>query len=314
MENKNMKRVMTTSEVTHAWAHQSQSDARNGKNTLYFQGRTIYSYGSHFVVATFVSNISGNTAVLFTTDRYSVTTAKHVGMVRRAISANQTVFNVPLENTFQQYRDVSTDGTLVNPSSFIRSYQDRIEAYSRLVARSRGVNIREHYYSTLVELVSEANQYCEFFMLPDRFIVPDDFDALKQELQRIDAQKRRDTIERNRKIEADNAFRIERWIAGDAITLPYNLETTFLRIEGDQMVTSRGVKVPLTHAVALLAVVRRCVERQSEFVRNGHNIRIGVYHVDRISTDGDLTAGCHFIKYAEIERIGAIIDGMQGGN
>ena len=47
-----MKRVVSTSQVLHLWAAQTQLDARNAKGSVFFCGRTCYSYGEHFPMAT----------------------------------------------------------------------------------------------------------------------------------------------------------------------------------------------------------------------------------------------------------------------
>jgi hypothetical protein len=43
-------------DVAHVWAHQLQSHARNKRGNFYFQGDTIYSYGSHFPIAKHVEH------------------------------------------------------------------------------------------------------------------------------------------------------------------------------------------------------------------------------------------------------------------
>ena len=87
-----MKRVVSTSEVPHLWAHQSQDSARNGQGSLYFDGDTIYSYGSHFPVARHVTGAHGRSAVLLTSRSHSITTARHVSGVHSAIPGSVPVF------------------------------------------------------------------------------------------------------------------------------------------------------------------------------------------------------------------------------
>lgn len=81
-----MKHVFSSAyDVAHLWAHQLQSDARCSNTQLYFEGTTIYSYGSHFPVGKIVENKRGEKAYLFNPDRYSVTTSKHQEVVMGAI-------------------------------------------------------------------------------------------------------------------------------------------------------------------------------------------------------------------------------------
>ena len=83
-----MRRVVKTDEVAHMWANQTQEEARNPGGNFYFRGATIYSYGSHFPIATLLND--GN--VLFTTRKYSNTTAKHVSMARGACSHKSVIY------------------------------------------------------------------------------------------------------------------------------------------------------------------------------------------------------------------------------
>jgi hypothetical protein len=46
-----MKHVFNSSEVPHIWALQQQNEGRNSQGNFYFNGATIYSYGSHFPIA-----------------------------------------------------------------------------------------------------------------------------------------------------------------------------------------------------------------------------------------------------------------------
>jgi len=75
-----MKTVHNPDMVAHLWANQSQECARNSGNTFYFEGSTIYSYGSHRPIAAFLPN----GAILWNDARYSNTTNRHQAKVMRA--------------------------------------------------------------------------------------------------------------------------------------------------------------------------------------------------------------------------------------
>src|SRR6267154_4925390 len=95
---KRKKTVFDTGEIPHLWAHKVQENARNAHGNLYFDGETIYSYGSHFPIARHVVNNptkkNPKPAVLFTTPSYSVTTSGHISAVRSAIPKDVPVFHV----------------------------------------------------------------------------------------------------------------------------------------------------------------------------------------------------------------------------
>ncbi len=83
------------SEVAHLWAHQLQDEAHYSGGNFYFDGRTIYSYGTHFPCGRIVFNKHGDKAYILNSDSYSNTTAKHMGDVRWAVPSYETTFEVP---------------------------------------------------------------------------------------------------------------------------------------------------------------------------------------------------------------------------
>jgi hypothetical protein len=93
------KRVFKHSrEVAHVWAQQRQAYGRNPTGNIYFDGHTIFSYGSHFPIARFVYGkggkpvmLDGKQVVLFTTRSYSPTTNGHLQDVRGALSGLDVV-------------------------------------------------------------------------------------------------------------------------------------------------------------------------------------------------------------------------------
>jgi hypothetical protein len=41
----------------------------------------------------------------------------------------------------------------------------------------------------------------------------------------------------------------------------------------------------------------------NSYQHNGHSIHIGHFRIDAIDTEGNVRAGCHFIKRDEMERL-----------
>ncbi len=69
------------------------------------------------------------------------------------------------------------------------------------------------------------------------------------------------------------------------------------------METSKGAEFPLEHALRLLPFVRN----GQPYKHNGHSFHVGTFRIDEIDAAGNVTAGCHYIKREEIERIAATI-------
>ena len=83
---------MNNSMVAHLWANEKKESGK-GSN-LFFEGRSIYSYGYHFEVGRIVRNKCGEKAYLLNDEYYSSSTCKHQRCVRSAIPTGSKVFSV----------------------------------------------------------------------------------------------------------------------------------------------------------------------------------------------------------------------------
>lgn len=76
-----------------------------------------------------------------------------------------------------------------------------------------------------------------------------------------------------------------------------------LRVDGDDILTSHGARIPLSAAPAVWAIVERCRtaggrDFSSALQRGGY--RVGDYALDSVGADGTLVAGCHSIPHSEL--------------
>jgi hypothetical protein len=99
--------------------------------------------------------------------------------------------------------------------------------------------------------------------------------------------------------EAKSADIIAAWRNGDTSAVlrnPWNLPV-MLRIrtfgadedvqhDVAQVETSRGARIPVSHAIRGLRFVRSVVQRGEAFQTNGHTFHLGHYKIDRIDVDG----------------------------
>lgn len=283
---------MNNKQVAHLWANKSR-DGAHGSH-FFFEGDTIYSYGTHFPIARHHKGV-----VLFTTKGYSVTTAKHKGYVWSACN-HLTVFHV--------------SNPTVNPGkAAVAEYASRIKDASLAVARARDP---EWQLKVLQELIAEGNAFCTHFKFKTRFSAPTslDFEALKQKSRVEQARKAKATAAKNARIAAQNAETIQRWIAGETgVSLPWNIQTVYLRyrakLNNDNapdhiMETSRGATVPLADAERAFRFVM--LKRQAGWKRNGEQFPIGEFHLDAVNEFG-VIAGCHRVAWDEIERFAALM-------
>jgi|SRR5579862_37255 len=316
-QQKRQRKVFPTSEIPHLWFHQTQSDARSQGN-ISFDGDTIYSYGSHFPIARHVKNASGRkSAVLFTTRRYSVTTSGHCSSVRQAIPSGTVVFDVP------NVRSDSWSGNVIdhaaNLEHFVKESQDALAKSRR--ARSSG----EWELKAAFGYRETAKAYASFFRVPcpkfDFLPTGKELKALKAQIaeraerhkasQALAAQRENERRAERHRIEMlDFAEKSVLWRQGNPnVRLPWGADT-LLRIKGDEVETSRGARVPVSHAKRGLRFVRSVIASGQEYVSNGHTLHLGHYAIDRIETDGTLHAGCHVIKYAEIEALAPALEAL----
>lgn len=125
-------------EVAHVWAQQTQY--QGSASNMFFDGKSIYSYGRHFEIARFITD----DIVFFTTKNYSNSTAKHKSKVWRAIS-HKTVFTV---DSFVHGGDV--DG-----------YIKRIDKALTEAVRAR--TLAQYKFDYVRGLESEFRSYLDIF-------------------------------------------------------------------------------------------------------------------------------------------------------
>jgi hypothetical protein len=305
MRIKRQKHVFETGEIPHLWAHRTQGDARNRQGNLYFEGDTIYSYGSHFPIARHVVDKADGRAVLFTTASYSATTSGHCSAVRSAIPSGIPVFHVP-----EVYADTTANGS---HEENLKHYTETTEEHVTKCARSRLSFNKEWHHNRAEELRREALVYCKFFRLPRPDIkpIPALDSKLLEKIRQSEAQRAAEKAEQTKRERAEAIARqqelITKWRAGQYSGCLYDVPA-MLRIDGDEVLTSRGVRFPVSHAKRALAFVRKVREFGQAYVRNGHTIHLGAYAIDRIEPDGTVKAGCHVVSWQEIERIAPFLD------
>lgn len=286
-----MRTVVSNKELPHLWAHQTQSHARNGNDTFYFSGDTIYSYGSHFPIAKHVTNSRGDKAILFTTSGYSTTTSQHISLVRHSIPGGVLVFNVDL------YKHVFT------PETEIAHYNERIQALERSAVRRRSEDRKNWDLGEAASVHSEAVEFARFFDISTPVVpLTTDMESLKKAVAEEAARKAQETREKALEAERKYADDISQWLEGKPVYFPHDADTA-LRVKGDVVETSKGAVFPVSHAKLGLKIVDSVVKKGEVWKPNGHSIHLGNYHIDRIDANGTVHAGCHVVKYKAINRI-----------
>lgn len=288
--------LKNSSEVAHIWAQQNQKEGRCGN--LFFEDKSIYSYGRHFEIARFINDDT----VLFTTRTYSRTTAKHKHMVWSAIS-HKTVFDVP--------RFDDNNGNAV-------WFLERIEETKRRALRS--LSCGYHLKHETENIIADAVRYARRFKISAKFrakigkldklrALDEVFTAKEKDVLRareLSNKKRIATREANEKIKHALAYEkylkeIEEWKIGTLEQAPYSSwwnTPVVLRVKDDRIETSKGAQITVKTALRLWGALQA--------KQNVDGFKLDNYEAQGLE-NGILTVGCHKIPYAELERIAGIL-------
>lgn len=235
--------------VAHAWAHDA-GRYRRGFNMFWEgdgAGRVIYSYGYHFPIARVVEAPDGRDVALFTTEEYSVSTSQHKGITRRAIPPDVPIFDVP---------DVMAETESVhraNHESMVTEMQACLAKATR--ARVHGAS----WLGQAERWGRQANEYAAAFGLEVEPVEAAELSPTA--LERIKAAEAEERArERARTREA-----MERWKSGATDKAPHTSRPA-LRVRGEMLETSWGIRVPLRDAIPVLKLALRCAAVGREFV------------------------------------------------
>lgn len=269
---------MNNPQVAHLWANKSRQSA-NGSH-FYFEGDTIYSYGSHFPIARHHKG-----AVLMTSKSYSPSTAKHKAIIRMACR-HLEVFTVS---------DVRS-----NPSAkMVKEYQDRIKSAVDQLGRMRSPGNWD--IERVTSLIDEGNRFCTRFDRARRFeqLSPEFLAQIRERAEKAEARKAVLRATKRQRQEEREAKAIAEWIAGERDALGYYIHRIFLRLKGENVETSRGAVISRydAHRTFCFAMSKR----ESGWHRNGEQFAIGDFQLDAVNEFG-IIAGCHRIDWAEIIR------------
>lgn len=302
-----MKTVFDTRMVAHIWAQQKQPHGRGGN--LFFEGRTIYSYGKHFPIATFHTVKGKGTCVLFTTDGYSVSTTRHCSYVRRSIRPENPIFNVPKIMPAFEYGPDKTDSLYAHNKNW-ESYKQRIQEAHETMARSRSAHKIQWHAQKAMQIREEANRYAAFFGLPRRLkspIVGKPFEKFMEEIRKkiktMDAKNKKALAAKAKKQKETQEENIRLWRTGELSHMTIAPPNVLLRVNKTDVETSKGARVPVTEALRACRFVLNKKMAGETWHRNGERFPVGQFELDAIDADGNVRAGCHFIKWEEIARL-----------
>jgi hypothetical protein len=288
-----MKTVFKSTEIAHVWAHESAPHGRNRGNES-FDGRSYYSYSTE--IARIIER-KGQKAYLLNITSYSVTTSSHQHGVAMAIPKNAIIFEIGDFGRGVSLNNVT--GSMLFDYSIQRAAQCADKA-------TRARTNKDWHLVEQANWIKQAKQVCAFFGLCRKV----DDKVIERLQDRIAREKRRQAKlakECQAKLEKENAATIGKWLKGENVYFPWNIERVYLRRIGEEMETSRGVRVPIQDAKRAYQFV--CKHKDDAWRRNGQQFSIGNYQLDSVNNAG-VIAGCHRVTWDEIDRFAK----LQGWN
>jgi hypothetical protein len=296
------RQVYPTDRVPHLWAHQSQQAARNALGNLYFQGPTIYSYGSHFPIARIVEREGKGRIVLFNIGTYSLTTSRQQSRVRQAIPSYMRVIHVPEVIPYGEAHEAN-----------VRHLTELALDCLAKAHRARQESSKGWHLSTAQDAADDARDLARYFDLPTPDLPAMDAEGAAHAARLIanakaeEERKRRDAEEKRR---AELAEEMAAWQAGDYVANTWAFPDTLLRVnpaDSAEVQTSKGVVFPVEHARRVWPILARLYASGGTYQRNGHSIHLGTYVLDSVDGQGTIRAGCHTITRAEVERFAKVL-------
>lgn len=298
-----MKTVFTSNEIAHVWARQSQEEGRNSGGSIYFRNERIYSYGSHFCMA----RIIGNGKVLITNRGYSVSTSKHLSLVRGAVNHLDRVYVAYPEDSNLVRNLEAFRVRIANLLTDLNNPRKRPETKERVRGELAGtVGSIERYLAAVGKTEKDVkkelgSEYKTFAAFRDAAVNDQARGELAVKLEKErKARAARDLKERKER-NKKSAEALELWKSGGNVSA-YSYNWSDLPVvlraipanetEKEYVQTSQGAIVPYKAAKTLY-----------ELIKAGKDIKgfdIGGYTVTGLN--GVLTIGCHKIERTEVER------------
>lgn len=288
-----MKKVLSPDMVAHTFAHQSQDEARNSNGSLFFEHRSIYSYGKHFCIASFIQNVDGEEKLLFTTRSYSNTTARHIRIVEKATSH--------LDKIYCPYPDQNYNENLTVFKSDIKG---ELKGLAKAKKPEKYIKPAEAIYNQCVE-------YCNFFDIHVPADITELIDSaktgayaeyLQAEAARIEKERKEAEQERINKHKKE----LTKWRSGKLDRIYGRTNEDYLRIKNDRIQTSQNVEIPIELGKKLFELLHSYqtaeIGKKYALAEKIHNFKILDYKVNNIN-DSDIQAGCHHITFKEINKL-----------
>lgn len=292
-----MKTVFNNRQLAHVWAQQTQKSGRNSSRSMFFEDNKIWSYGSHYCIASINVNSNGERLNLINEHRYSPTTGKQRNDVLDALNYKGLYVPCP-ENVESSENEeylfdklIETIKRCLNPNKkyyhfkYYKGSLNNLNTYLKFIGQ-KTVEVPLDLINIMIDVHSV------------RVVKKKAYEDKKAEKSRLASIERENA--RLARIQ-EYADELRLWPQGlNTKSIPYDLfpkDFTMIRISPSRpnlVETSRGAEVPLNEALKLL---KRTLDKS---VKIGH--KVGHFKVDEIKND-TLEIGCHTISIKQASEI-----------
>ena len=301
--------------IAHRYAQQNEERGKTSNGNLFFEGKTIYSYGYHFPIA----HIINDGLTLFNSESYSVSTAKHQSDVHSALRGG-LIINMDT-GSINGIKSIDINKSRLNRGDcrFFNEYtKNEVKGHLNSATKRRKASLKEQDISYAIDTINNAILFYdaikkpswlpkEILKLRDKLngdvtdILKHHGEALKREAKaKLRAERKAQKARKAKQLEELAKFR-----NGEAFS-SYQMGggVALLRVKGDVIQTSQGAEFPISHAKKAFKVILKCVKAGKGWTNDGNqDIRLGHCNVDFVTSKGLVRAGCHDVEYSEIESI-----------
>jgi len=304
-----MKTVFSSqAQLCHVWAQQNQPTGRAAH--MYFDNETIFSYGSHYPAAR-IHKIKGKRFALVRSDTYSITTSKHLGHIKRAVSGLMSYFCVSgfeaIADPNKAVKDLDKhiDGLFdvaLKRKFFADSYFNSPDASIEIERHLESVSAAINEANTLRKLIGlkpvrvnakkREAAHNHLLKLKDFYNSPERVAKRQTREAALQAKKdARETAQKEKQADAIAKFRAGKDYGS------IDTDHELLRVRGSRVETSRGAIVPLNLAKQLLLCLKQHVDIRGRTI--GNFTIEDVIHNYGDNKDTLIVAGCHRILLSE---------------
>ena len=285
-----MKKVLNADNVAHTWAYQSQQEAYTPNRSFYFYGPTIYSYGSHFPIAKHATNSKGENRILFTTRKYSNTTAKHINKVWSSIPNR--------ENLIFCYNPCET----VNDN--LTYWNREIDSIYRALAKAKKPS---KYLFELTHLKAQILEYCNFMEveIPQAISLKLDITSKAEIVEIVEKEKAiKAEIEAKKEKEKEkyNKEQIKKFRNFERYSPLINFSCLRYNEATQRIETSQRIEIPVNLAKVFYRAIKTALNTKELNTEILDNLKILDYKVKNLQKEF-IEIGCHKIEMKEINKI-----------